>query len=236
MSEAAYVGGELELFEQAEHWKEYLATQLVPFIGSRVLEVGAGIGGTTRVLARGRVGTWLCLEPDAQQARRLRELVEHGELPRSCAVQDGVVGALEPAQVFDTILYVDVLEHILEDAAELAAASRHLAEGGHLVVLSPAHPWLFSPFDAAIGHHRRYTRRTLRAVAPEGLVLVQSRYLDSVGLLASTANRVALRQAMPTLREIQIWDRYMVRASTRIDALLGFRVGKSVLCVWRRSS
>jgi SAM-dependent methyltransferase len=236
MRDAPYLGGELELFEQAEHWKAYLATQLVPFLGARVLEVGAGIGGTTRVLARGAAGTWLCLEPDSAQARHLRELVERGELPSTCAARRGVVGDLEPALVFDTILYVDVLEHILEDAAELAAASRHLAEGGHLVVLSPAHPWLFSPFDAAIGHFRRYTRRTLRALAPEGLVLVQSRYLDSVGLLASAANRVALRQSMPTLREIRFWDRYLVRASRRIDGVLGFRVGKSLLCVWRRGS
>ena len=139
-----------------------------------------------------------------------------------------------PLGTFDSILYIDVLEHIEDDRGELSRAAALLRPRGFLVVLSPAHPRLFSEFDAAIGHHRRYTRSTLAAAAPEGLELVRLVYLDSVGLLASLGNRLLLRESMPTPRQIALWDRVMVRLSTRLDPILRHRLGKSVLGVWRR--
>jgi 2-polyprenyl-3-methyl-5-hydroxy-6-metoxy-1,4-benzoquinol methylase len=237
MASIAYTGGELELFREAHHWKAYLASELRPFVGGRVLEVGAGIGGTTRAFGDtgATVSDWCCLEPDPAQADHLREMVKRHELPRACRVREGTVGDLPPQEAFDSILYVDVLEHIADDAAELRAAARHLAPGGHLVVLSPAHRWLFSPFDRRVGHHRRYTRASLLAAAPGELVPVRTRYLDAAGLLASLANRVLLRQAEPTPREIRVWDSVLVRASTRVDRLFLYRIGKSVLAVWRRA-
>ncbi len=66
MSVCRYQGGELELFRDATTWKGYFASLLRPYIGRRVLEVGPGIGGTTRVLCSGREAAWLCLEPDAE--------------------------------------------------------------------------------------------------------------------------------------------------------------------------
>jgi hypothetical protein len=60
------------------------------------------------------------------------------------------------------------------------------------------------------------------------------RYLDSVGLAASLANRTLLRQSIPTARQIMIWDRLMVPMSRILDPLLGYRAGKSILAVWSR--
>ena len=120
---------------------------------------------------------------------------------------------------FDSIVYIDVLEHIDDDGAELRRAASRLRPGGTLVILSPAHQWLFTAFDAAIGHKRRYTKSMLR-------------YLDSTGLLVSSANRLFLRSA--TLSQIKLWDRVFVRMSTWLDALLRYSIGKSVVGVWRR--
>jgi hypothetical protein len=74
----------------------------------------------------------------------------------------------------------------------------------------------------------------LAAVGPKGVDLVRMRYIDSVGLLASLANRVALKQAIPTLAQVMTWDRMLVPLSTWIDPILGYRLGKSVIAVWRR--
>jgi hypothetical protein len=137
-------------------------------------------------------------------------------------------------EVFDTILYIDVLEHIEDDRSETARAAAHLAPGGRLVVLAPAYAWLFSPFDAAIVHYRRYTRATLYQVAPPGLVREAAFYLDMVGLASSAANRVLLGASMPTRAQILFWDRVLVRASRLVDPLLGRRAGRSVVVVWRR--
>ncbi len=231
---STYVGQELGLFAQATHWKRYIRQQVVPFLGDRILEVGAGLGGTTRILCDGSPSRWICLEPDASLSATLQRSIDAGEIPACC---ETAVGTLESEYVIDavdTVLYIDVLEHIEYDASELRNAMRVLRPGGHVVVLSPAHQWLFTPFDEAIGHFRRYTKRTLAALTPNDATLVKLTYLDSVGLLASLANRLLLRSAEPTHRQIQLWDKGMVRTSRFLDPMLGRRIGKSVLGVWRK--
>jgi SAM-dependent methyltransferase len=233
---ARYPGGELALFAAARRWKAYLATLLGPLLRGVVVEVGAGLGATTAALADGRQQRWLCLEPDPGLAAALRAAVAAGRLPAYCEVQTSGLEGLSPGLRADAILYLDVLEHIADDAGELARAAAHLAPGGALVVLAPAHPWLYSAFDAAIGHHRRYTRRTLDRLAPPGLARETVRYLDSAGLLASAGNRLLLRRALPTPGQIAAWDGWLVPLSRWLDPRLGFRAGKSVLAVWRRGS
>ena len=105
------------------------------------------------------------------------------------------------------------------------------------MVLAPAYQWLFTPFDHAVGHYRRYTARTLRALTPEAMEPVRVAHLDSVGLLASAANRVLLRQSMPNPGQIAVWDRFMVPLSKLVDPMTGGLIGKSVLGIWwRRAS
>lgn len=228
-----YVGSELELFAAATHWKRYVAATLRPFIGGRVLEVGAGIGSNLLYLHGDSVRAWTSLEPDPDQARRITERVAVGELPRGSRVINGTTETLPPGDRFDTILYIDVLEHIAEDAAELRRAAGHLAPGGHLVVLAPAHQFLFSPFDRAVGHHRRYTAATLTALAPPSCRLRRVFMLDSVGFFASVANRFLLAAAMPTPRQIAFWDKVLVTASRVVDRLTLHRFGKTVVAVWQ---
>jgi SAM-dependent methyltransferase len=234
MTHYAYVGTELELFSAATVWKSYFRRHIEPFLGARVLEIGAGIGGTTKLLCSPRQHAWTCLEPDAELARELGQAVERGELPEICQIVIGTLGEVPPSTLVDTVLYIDVLEHIEDDRGELEHAAAHVKAGGHLVVLGPAHPRLFSPFDRAIGHYRRYTRSSLRALTPKGLVMVRSIYLDSVGLLASLGNSLILSQSMPGPRQIAFWDKILVRCSRIVDPLLGYSLGKSVLSVWNR--
>ncbi len=229
-----YAGDELRLFAVAANWKDYFRSRLLPYIGGDVLEVGAGLGATTQHLCTPGPRSWTCLEPDAELAKQLVEVVRNADLPLPAEIVVGTTGDLTPTRLFDTILYIDVLEHIEEDAAELRTAAQHLRPGGHLIVLSPAHQWLFSPFDKVIGHYRRYTRASLQAVAPEGLLTERLFYLDSIGFFASLANRVLLRQQYPTVQQIRAWDRYLVPVSRRVDGLLGYRAGKTVVGVWRQ--
>jgi 2-polyprenyl-3-methyl-5-hydroxy-6-metoxy-1,4-benzoquinol methylase len=233
--ESAYVGTELELFARAHAWKEYVRSQIAPFIRGRVLEVGAGLGGTTRVLCTGSEIEWICLEPDPRLAAEAEQKIMAGDLPSNCRVVAGTTKRAEIEPGFDTVLYMDVLEHIADDRAEMARAAELLNPGGHVIVLAPAHQWLFTNFDAAIGHERRYTRSTLRRAADVAdLREVRARYLDSVGLLASLGNKMLLQRSMPTARQIAFWDRILVRASRLLDPVSRFSVGKSVLLVSRR--
>jgi SAM-dependent methyltransferase len=230
----AYVGSELEVFAEAARWKSYWSEHVAPHVRGDVLEVGAGIGSNTRVLRGAGQGRWVCLEPDGTLAARINEAVGSGSIEPPCEVLTGTLADLAAVPAFDAILYLDVLEHIEDDRREVARAASLLRPGGVLVVLAPAWPWLFSEFDHAIGHHRRYTRDALIRLAPPGLVREQLIMLDSLGLLASAANKLLLRRSQPTLANIRFWDRILVRGSRRVDALLRYRWGRSLLAVWRR--
>jgi hypothetical protein len=93
---------------------------------------------------------------------------------------------------------------------------------------------LFSLLDRSIGHFRRYSKKSLKALTPPNLLLVDSYYLDSVGFFASLLNRVALRLPLPSRRQVWFWDRILVRASRVVDPLLMYTFGKTVVMVWKR--
>lgn len=230
MSQRTYTGGELPLFEKAGNWKSYWSRFVAPYVKGEVLEAGAGIGANTQLLSGTGFRRWVCLEPDAALLQQIPARLA------SCDRYDFVAGTLaglDPASRFDTVLYIDVLEHIEDDRDELVRAASHLRPDGCLIILSPAHQSLFTPFDKAIGHYRRYTKRTLAAAVPGGLKPELLMYLDCAGLLASLMNRVFLKQSMPSEKQILTWDRFLVPVSAKLDGLLRHKVGKSVFGVWR---
>ena len=236
----AYPGGELELFANAANWKTYFSRVLRPFVRGTVLEVGSGIGGTTAVLCRPEdVSRWVCLEPDESMARQTERAIAGGRLPAICSSAIGTTESLlqaPEAESFDCVLYIDVLEHIEDDRAELRRARALLRPGGNLIVLSPAHQALYTPFDAAIGHVRRYDRTMVARLSEEGTDLVLVRHLDSIGMLTSLANRLVLHSAMPTVRQILFWDRWLVPLSRVADGILGRWIGRSIVAVWRKAA
>lgn len=233
MCEFEYIGSELDLFAAVHHWKSYWSQEIRPFVRGDVLEVGAGIGSNTSFLDTGNLGRFVCLEPDPGLLDRLERQVNAGT--RKYETVCGTLETLPEDQQFDTIVYIDVLEHIEDDRTELSRAAARLRSGGHVIVLSPAHQWLFTPFDAAIGHFRRYGGAMLNAISPAGLEMELCRYLDSVGLAASAANLVFLRQSMPTKEQLRLWDSLLVPMSRLMDRLVMYSIGKSILAVWRKS-
>jgi len=228
-----YEGGELELFAAARNWKSYWSGKIRPHLGKAVLEVGAGLGANTNYLLGPGQESWLCLEPDASLTAQIPATLATQPRRNIVTTVTGTLRDLPATPSFDTILYIDVLEHIEGDREEMAAARQRIRPGGKIVVLSPAHPQLFTEFDRAIGHFRRYTRKTLRNCSPPGATLLELYALDSVGLMASVANKLFLHQSLPTLKQVEFWDRRLVPVSRWIDPLINFSLGKSLIAVWQ---
>jgi SAM-dependent methyltransferase len=233
-SEFHYVGSELDLFAAVKNWKAYWSSSIKPFLAGDVLEVGAGIGSNTALLSPGATGRWVCLEPDPNLSASLRENLKSVQGPPRFESVCGTLASLDPSEMFDTIVYIDVLEHIEGDAAELRLAAERLRPGGCAIVLSPAHQWLYTPFDAAIGHFRRYNRSSLRKASPPGMKTERIFYLDACGIAASSMNQLFLRQSMPTAKQLKVWDTWIIPVSRIVDPILGHSVGKSIVGVWRK--
>lgn len=229
-----YVGSELELFADATRWKAYWAALLSPYLGTRVVDVGAGLGTTAKAFTHLKFTRYLALEPDVALAAQMRDGLCLGKFAPTMEVMAGSSQDLRAEDQFDTALYVDVLEHIDQDGMELQRIARHLVPGGRIIVLSPAHQYLYSEFDRAIGHVRRYNRRTLLSAKPDGFEVERLFYVDSIGMLASLANRLVLKASAPTPAQIRLWDRGMVPVSRLLDPLLGFHLGKSIIAVYRK--
>jgi SAM-dependent methyltransferase len=230
-----YEGTELDVFATAINWKNYVRDMLLPYINGAVLEVGAGKGSFTKSLSYVECTEWLCLEPDPALADEIRLACAVRELPSYVSVTVGTEAALSRERFFNTVLYLDVLEHIPDDAAELRRAASRLAPGGRLIVLSPAFSMLYSAFDAAIGHYRRYTLKSLERLRPPDMLREAGFYLDAPGALLSLTNRFLLRSTQPKLSQIIFWDRFIVPVARIFDPLIGRRVGRSVVVVWRRA-
>ncbi len=233
MNHFNYSGTELEIFAHAHNWKRYWAGQVLPYIGQSVLDVGAGLGANLKLLWRPDA-SWLCIEPDEALAAMAKKTASEMPQPSKCRVLYGNLAQLSPDEMADTIIYLDVLEHIEDDRAELERALTHLKAGGHLIVLAPSYQWLYSSFDKAIGHFRRYNATSLTAVAPNGLALKKLCYLDSAGVLASAANKLILQSGTPTHWQVTFWDRVLVPLSRLLDKLIAQRAGKSILAVWQK--
>ncbi len=229
-----YIGKELELFSHAHNWKKYFSSFIKPYLRGNVLEVGSGIGGTTKVLYADKVDKWTCLEPDPRLCRVIEQEIQNGNLPDRCEVITGTVKNLPGDSSFNCATYIDVLEHIENDTEEIRTVVKYIKQSGYLIILSPAYQFLYSNFDKEIGHFRRYTRDTLINIIPSNLKPVSIKYLDSVSVLTNLLNKLLLKQEIPTINQIKIWDRTLVPISRIIDPLFRYSAGKSILGIWEK--
>jgi ubiquinone/menaquinone biosynthesis C-methylase UbiE len=230
-----YPGKELHLFGETGKWKQYLADKLKDHINGDVLEVGAGIGETTPYLLNEKVKHWTCLEPDKELFRQLQKKLNNKELPIFCEAIYGRVHDLPHGLTFDTILYIDVLEHIEDDKSELCQSMIYLKKGGHLIVLSPAYQILYGPFDKAIGHYRRYKKNTLRKAADvPDLIEEKMFYIESSGIFLLLLNKYLIKKKYPTKRDIWIWQTLFIPISKVLDKILFYNLGKSIIGIWQK--
>ena len=232
---SSYPGSELELFQHAVNCKTYYASQLRGVIRGDTLEVGAGIGGTCRFLCDGTQRSWTCLEPDGKLLDQLRASLAATPLPVRSHIRLGTAADLEPAEQFDTVLYIDVLEHIEDDRGELERCARHVRPGGSSSCSARRTTGCSAPSIARSVTIAAIRPPRAKHITPTGLSLSTTYYLDSVGMLASLANRLLLKSAMPTATQIRFWDSTLVRASRVLDPLTVRRIGKSVVAVWTKA-
>ncbi len=208
----------LEALESAKNYNEAVFELSVACIdGSRtVLDVGAGRGEFSKRLLAGGFDV-ACVEPDSDQLKLLE--VEGFTTWRN--IEDANHG-------YDAVTLINVLEHIEDDAAFLSKLKVHLRPDGVIFIFVPAGPRLYSKFDALIGHHRRYTRSSLKKVVEStGFVVERMESFDSIGMIAAAAFKLS-RHSVPTKRSIDFYDRFAFPLSLRVDRLLRSRIGKNI--------
>ena len=227
---------DLERLGTARYFFGWVLDELDPFLQGRVLEVGAGLGTITRkLLDRYPDLSVVALEPaenvftDLQSFAALEPRVT-AHRQTLAEYQDG------RDERFDAVVYINVLEHIEDDAGELRLAASVLRPGGALLVFGPALAWLYSELDYKAGHYRRYSLRRLRkVVTAAGLEIESARYFDVLGVPPYFLVYRLLRHDDISGSTLWGYDRIVVPLSRWLQrALRHPPMGKNIILIARR--
>jgi SAM-dependent methyltransferase len=236
MSEAlVYEGRDLESMSFARNYHAWILELFEPYLGSRLVEVGAGTGSFSELLlARGPQSLSL-VEPSAMYDQLVQNVARLPQTERVRAYNDTFAQVAERVREEtrpDSIIYVNVLEHVADDEEELALVHGALGMGGRAFVFVPALPWLYGSFDEMVGHRRRYARRELEAkVVRAGFRVLKSVYFDSAGVLPWWMKYRLLRSRRMEPGAVRFYDSFVVPVLKRIETLAPPPVGKNLLLV-----
>jgi SAM-dependent methyltransferase len=202
--------------------------RLHPWVGRRVLEIGSGIGNLSAFLLDAE--RLVLTDTREEYLDRLRaRFAQHPNVAVARLYLPAELGALAGEQ-FDTIICLNVLEHVDDDASSLRAMRRMLAPGGRLVLLVPALPALFGTIDRALGHYRRYQRTPLTSqLQGAGFKVAHVEYFNLAGVPGWWfAGRVLRRQTIPAA-SLKLYDALV--PLFRLERLLPWRVGQSLIAI-----
>jgi SAM-dependent methyltransferase len=216
----------------APSYNRWQYSRVAPYLGRRICEVGAGIGNISRLILGGAPELLVLTDLDSYYREVLRRefggvstvVVEELTLPdRSASARFQQYG-------LDTVVALNVIEHIAEDVEALRCIGGMLHPGGRAVILVPALPALFGSLDRELGHQRRYTKKSLRALMEQAGFRVQHVfYFNLVGTLGWWVN-ARLRQAprIP-LQQLRYFNRLV--PVLRWEDHMSLPFGQSVIAV-----
>ena len=199
----------LAIMQAAPRYNRWQFSRIAPYLGRRVCEVGAGIGNMSALIARSQPDLLVLTDLDpayrgilqTRFARSPNVRVEHLTLP------DDSVAVRFKAYQLDTVIALNVLEHIREDVQALRSMASMLQPGGRVVVLVPAFQSLFGTLDEQLSHVRRYTRRSLtESMNQAGFQVERAFYFNLVGTVGWWVNARLRKVARIPIRQLRFFD------------------------------
>jgi SAM-dependent methyltransferase len=223
----------LEMMGDMHAYHRWLFDTAQPYLHGRICEVGGGTGNITQYLLGYERVTVIEPEPLSRETIVGRfsgrpNLTVVGTSLERCPCQE------VPADSFDSLLSVNVLEHIEDDVAAAQTMADLVRPGGHVVAIVPAMQSLFGELDLAAGHYRRYSRRLLASVFNQaGLNVVRTRYFNTIGTLGWLVNSRVRGRSRMSQEYYQRCER-AVPLVRMLDYLCPLPFGQSLLIVGQR--
>jgi 2-polyprenyl-3-methyl-5-hydroxy-6-metoxy-1,4-benzoquinol methylase len=215
--------------DSSPNYLRWIADLIEPHLGRRVLELGAGIGSITRLYADGRQVVASDLSSYCVESMRRR----FDGVGNITVVQSDLRELEASGDRFDSVLMVNVLEHIQNDADVLSTLPSVLVRDGRIVIYVPALNGLYGQWDRKVGHFRRYSKWRMREVANvAGLEFVDLRYVNSLAVPAWIAfSRTEVDRTQKG--SLSIWDRTGVPLTRAFEQRLRPPLGLNLLAVLR---
>ena len=224
-----YLGKELEMFDSANIWRKYVYLLIKKYLKEDILEVGAGIGSFTNNY-RDNFKNITITELDKKNIRELKRRFKKSKIKITSQYTEQV------KKKFNTILYMNVLEHIKNDKKEIKSALKKLKCNGHLIILVPAHNELFTKFDKEIGHHRRYKVNFFKKIKLKDCEIRSLNYIDCFGYFLYFLNKIFFKNEIyPSKIKIFIWDKIFIPLTFFLDFLTFYKFGKNIICIIKKT-
>lgn len=225
-----YLNEVLEYFDISDNYRSYQIKLFEKFIGKKILEVGAGRGKIIEILAKKEERKFTLLELD----ENFHKFLKKNFISKNINILKEKSQDLKEVR-FDTILYLDVIEHIEKDKNELNTAYNLLEKNGHLIIIVPAFQFLFSQFDKNVGHFRRYRKNFFIKYSKEkNLKIKKLAYFDFIGFFIIFFSKILkLTNSKKTSLGIKIWN-FLIPLSKFIDKITFNTLGKSVICIYKK--
>lgn len=227
-----YLNEVLEYFDISNKYRSYQIELFEKYVGKEILEVGAGRGKIIETLAKSKDKKFTLLELDENFYKFLKKNFDS----KNINILKEKSQELKRIK-FDTIFYLDVIEHIENDKEELNTAYNLLEKNGHLIIIVPAFQILFSQFDKSVGHFRRYRKKFFTEYSKEkNLEIKKLDYFDFLGFFIIFFSKVLnLTNSKKTSLGIKIWN-FLIPLSKLIDKITFNSLGKSIVCIYKKKS
>lgn len=229
-----YFGRDLEAMSFAENYHKWIVDEFRPYLGDSVAEIGAGTGNFSKFLVAAEIKSLVAFEPSGNMYPLLKEHFKNNKKVDTVPafLKDAVKNYQDS---FDSVVYVNVLEHVEDDEKELSYVFAALKEKGHLLLFVPALSWLYSKLDRNLGHYRRYHKNALaKLVQNAGFSIVKVKYFDFVGILPWFIAFVLLQQSI-TGDSVALYDKFVVPVMRVAEGVISPPIGKNLLLVGKKN-
>ncbi len=234
ISEFSYSGTELDAVAEATNYYSWIIDSFAGAFGERIVEAGAGIGTVSDiVLRRAAPKELLLIEPAANNIPSLRRRFDDDPRVR---IHHGYLEDVGDSVTADTVIAVNVMEHVERDDEFLSAAHLTLARDGALLLLVPAVPAIYGSLDKAFDHYRRYTRSGLEdLLLTAGFRIQTLHYVNFVGIAAWYVSGRIFHRTTLGRGQVRFYDRWVIPWLRRIESRIHPPVGQSLLAIARKS-
>jgi SAM-dependent methyltransferase len=233
LSSFSYGGNELEAMAEARNYYRWILSIVGPYVGKRVVEIGAGVGNFAAALLQATPVSELTLVEPAENL--FPELARRFSADPRVRVVQGFMQEDAAFEGLSALISVNVIEHIDDDREFLRAGFTKLAPGGRIIIFAPALAFLYGSLDRNFGHCRRYSKTDLAGkLVTAGFRLEVLRYFNFPGVLAWFLTGRVLRRQTLRASSVRAYDRWVVPWLAKLELRWTPPLGQSLLAIARK--
>jgi SAM-dependent methyltransferase len=225
---------ELDVVGEMPNYFEWIMSVFSPYTKGHVVEYGAGIGTVSRAV-QPLASQLTLVEPTADFIPILHQKFDSDRKVEVVAASLEQHAPSLNNNTIDTIIMVNVLEHIADDRDALFHLLRALRVGGHLLIFVPALRFLMSKLDVKFGHFRRYQRADLvEKVVKVGGQIEVCRYFDFFGIASWFFINTLMGATSFNPRLLSVHNKLVVPVSRTIERVITPPIGKNIILVAKK--